>query len=43
MIRDLLLCRDRIEAKRNTLIPDIRWDGRKNKVGFVRSPARVVA
>jgi UDP-sulfoquinovose synthase len=43
MIRDLLLCRDRIEAKRNTLIPDIRWDGRKNKVRFVRSPARVVA
>ncbi len=35
MLRDLLLCRDRIEAKRQALIPDVRWDGRREKVKFV--------
>jgi UDP-sulfoquinovose synthase len=35
MIKDLLPFRDRIEAKRQALIPDVRWDGRREKVKFV--------
>lgn len=36
MLRDLLPCRERIEVKRQALIPDVRWDGRREKVKFVR-------
>jgi UDP-sulfoquinovose synthase len=39
MLRDLLKCRDRINAKREALIPDIRWNGRRARVGFVEQPA----
>lgn len=35
MLRDLLPYRERIEAKRQALIPDVRWDGRREKVKFV--------
>jgi UDP-sulfoquinovose synthase len=35
MIRDLLGYRERIEAKREALIPDVRWDGRREKVRFL--------
>ena len=35
MIGDLLEHRDRIEAKRDVLIPDVRWDGRREKVAYV--------
>jgi UDP-sulfoquinovose synthase len=36
MLQDLLKYRDRIEAKREVLIPDVRWDGRREKVRFLR-------
>lgn len=36
MLRDLMKYRDRIEAKREVLIPDVRWDGRREKVRFLR-------
>ncbi len=35
MILDLMKHRDRIEAKKDVLIPDVRWDGRREKVRFV--------
>ena len=35
MLADLARHRDRIEAKRDTLIPDVRWDGRREKVDYV--------
>ncbi len=35
MLGDLMKCRDRIEARREALIPDIRWDGRREKVAFL--------
>jgi UDP-sulfoquinovose synthase len=35
MLEDLLRYRDRIEAKRDVLIPDVRWDGRREKVPFI--------
>ena len=35
MLRDLMKYRDRIEAKRDVLIPEVRWDGRRKKVGFL--------
>jgi len=41
MLRDLQRHRDRIEAKKDVLIPDVRWDGRRAKVRFLeaeRSP-----
>jgi UDP-sulfoquinovose synthase len=40
MLRDLLKYRGRIEAKREALIPDVRWDGRRHSVGFLQKPAR---
>jgi len=43
MIQDLVLHRDRIRAKQDVLIPDIRWDGHRNKVAFLRTAARAVA
>ncbi len=36
MLQDLIRYRDRIEAKREVLIPDVRWDGRREKVRFLR-------
>jgi len=35
MLSDLLEYRERIEAKRAALIPDVRWDGRREKVKFL--------
>jgi UDP-sulfoquinovose synthase len=35
MLEDLVRYRDRIEAKRDTLIPDVRWDGRRKKVEYL--------
>ncbi len=35
MLQDLMRYRDRIEAKRDVLIPDVRWDGRREKVRFL--------
>ena len=35
MLSDLIRHEDRIEAKRETLIPDVLWDGRRQKVGYV--------
>ena len=35
MLRDLLKYRDRIEAKREILIPDIRWDGSRRRSRFL--------
>jgi UDP-sulfoquinovose synthase len=35
MLADLRTHTDRIEAKRDALIPDVRWDGRREKVGYV--------
>lgn len=35
MITDLMKYRDRIEAKKDALIPDIRWDGSRNRPGFL--------
>ena len=34
-LKDLLRFRDRIEARRELLIPDIRWDGRRDPVRFL--------
>jgi UDP-sulfoquinovose synthase len=35
MLRDLMKHRDRIAAKREALTPDVRWDGRRQKVAFL--------
>src|SRR5262249_22688320 len=35
MLRDLSKYRDRIEAKRGVLIPDVHWNGRREKVRFL--------
>ncbi len=35
MLEDLLRHRDRIEAKIDVLIPDVRWDGTRGKVEFL--------
>jgi UDP-sulfoquinovose synthase len=35
MLQDLMKYRDRIEARKEALIPDIRWDGRREKVRFL--------
>lgn len=37
MLQDLMPHRDRIEAKRDVLIPDVRWDGRRKKVQFLET------
>jgi UDP-sulfoquinovose synthase len=39
MLQDLLRHRDRIEAKRDALIPDVRWDGRREKARFLEEMA----
>ncbi len=35
MMQDLIKYKDRIEARKEALIPDIRWDGKRNKVSFL--------
>ena len=35
MLSDLARYKDRIEAKRDALIPDVRWDGRRQKVTYL--------
>jgi UDP-sulfoquinovose synthase len=35
MLKDLIKYRDRIEARKEALIPDIRWDGTRKKVSFL--------
>ncbi|MFQ5615698.1 MAG: NAD-dependent epimerase/dehydratase family protein [Anaerolineales bacterium] len=35
MLQDLIEYRSRIEARREALIPDVRWDGRREKVRFL--------
>ena len=35
MLQDLMKYRARIEAKREALIPDVRWSGRREKVRFL--------
>jgi len=42
MIQDLMKYRDRIEAKRDMLIPDVRWDGRRKKVKFLSAEPELV-
>ena len=37
MLQDLMKQRDRIEAKRSVLIPDVRWDGGREKVRFLEA------
>lgn len=37
MLADLMRFRDRIEAKREVLIPDVRWDGCREKVDFLKA------
>jgi len=41
MLKDLIKHNDRIEAKKNALIPDVRWDGTRKKVRFLGSAAGV--
>jgi UDP-sulfoquinovose synthase len=36
MLQDLIKYRGRIEAKRDVLIPDVRWDGQRKKVQFLQ-------
>lgn len=35
MLGDLMKYRDRIEARREVLIPDVRWDGRREKCSYL--------
>jgi UDP-sulfoquinovose synthase len=35
MLEDLMRYRDRIEAKKEALIPDVRWDGTRQKVRYL--------
>jgi UDP-sulfoquinovose synthase len=36
MIKDLITYRHRIEARSDVLLPNVRWDGSRRKVDFVR-------
>ena len=36
VLKDLLRNKDRIESRKESLIPDIRWDGSRGKVDFVK-------
>lgn len=40
MLRDLMKYRHRIEAKKGALIPDVRWDGRRQKMKFLTEAER---
>lgn len=42
MLRDLIGNRDRIEAKRDVLIPKIHWDGTRRSVKYLSSQAEPV-
>jgi UDP-sulfoquinovose synthase len=42
MLQDLMRYRVRIEAKKDVLIPDVRWDGRREKVHFLQNPERMM-
>jgi UDP-sulfoquinovose synthase len=35
MLSDLIKYRDRIESRKEALIPDIRWNGNRKKVSFL--------
>ena len=35
MMWDLMRYHSRIEAKKDVLVPDVRWDGRREKVNFL--------
>ena len=35
ILKDLSEWRDRIEARREVLMPDVRWDGRREKVSYI--------
>ena len=37
ILKDLLRYKDRIGARKEALIPDIRWDGRREKVDYLES------
>jgi hypothetical protein len=39
MLADLMKYRDRIEGKREVLIPKIRWDGTSHKVEYLSGQA----
>ncbi|MBI5570943.1 MAG: NAD-dependent epimerase/dehydratase family protein [Desulfomonile tiedjei] len=39
MLTDLLRYKDRIEARREALVPDIRWDGTRRRVAFLDQKA----
>ncbi len=36
MLKDLMKYKDRIQARQHALIPDIRWNGTRRKVKFLR-------
>jgi UDP-sulfoquinovose synthase len=36
MLKDLIKYRSRIEARKEALIPDIRWDGTRRKSSFIK-------
>jgi UDP-sulfoquinovose synthase len=40
VLEDLLEHRPRIEAHAEVLVPGVRWDGRRERVGWLRAPAR---
>jgi len=37
MLKDLIKYKDRILARAHALIPDIRWDGTRRKVSYLKS------
>src|SRR5829696_5173794 len=39
MLRDLVTHKQRIDARRSVLIPDVRWGGEREKVGFLPTAA----
>jgi len=41
VLEDLLPYRERIEAHADVLVPGVRWDGRRERVPWLRAPARV--
>ena len=41
MIQDLVKYRDRIAAKREALIPDVRWDGQRKKMEYLSAEPAV--
>ncbi|GJM17017.1 MAG: NAD-dependent dehydratase [Thermodesulfobacteriota bacterium] len=41
ILQDLIRWRDRIEEKREVLIPDVRWDGRREKCEYIEPDENV--